>query len=286
MMRLRMASLIILVSLGLLAVGTAPAALAGAAKGSPPHAWRTVGVSLSPAPSDLALVEIEFHGTRGRQSISRRTLALTLGMPIGGDYFAVATPSYRPSSTPRVFVLIVNRPTPLLDPARIALRVQTLRSLGAPRPLSLANPFTQRVVGLTPALCDLPLHGAPTLQGSALRTLRSQGAALAGYGPAAAVAQAYDVACALPSEAAFAQALGHPSGGECSSVRALCCPPNAICATPVQPPAPAPTPPAPGPPPSCTPCSPPPGYACPLVASRVCPAVLPAAARRASAGSH
>ncbi|HEX3517417.1 MAG TPA: hypothetical protein VHT29_00115 [Solirubrobacteraceae bacterium] len=234
MMRLRVASAVLMASCGLVALCVAGASLAqvavaGATASSRP--WRLSSLSVAPAPDDLALVEIEFPRAHGSQAISRRTLALTLGTPIGSDYLVVVTPSFRPTRSPRAFVLIVNRPSPLFDPARIPLRMQTARALGSPRLWSLANPFSHRPVGLTPALCHMPLHGASTLRASALRTLRSQGPALTGFSPAATVAEAYDVACGLPSEAAFARALGRSSEGECSSVRALCCPPNAVCAT-------------------------------------------------------
>jgi hypothetical protein len=278
MMRLRVASAVLMASCGLAALCVAGASLAqvafaGAKASSRP--WRLSSLSVAPAPNDLALVEVEFPGAHGSQAISRRTLALTLGTPIGSDYLVVATPSFRRTRSPRGFVLIVNRPSPLFDPARIPLRVQTARVLGAPRLWSLANPFTHRQVGLTPALCDMPLDGASALQASALRALRSQGPALTGFSPAAAVAQAYDVACGLPSEAAFARALGRPSEGECSPVRALCCPPNAVCAKPVQGPTPPETP-------GCPPCDPRPGYACPAI----CPATAGYIARPAPAGSH
>jgi hypothetical protein len=283
MMRLRVASAVLMASCGLAALGVAGAGIAQATSAGVTaslHSWRVSRLSVAPAPEDVALVEIEFHGAHRPQTISRHTLALTLGVPIGSDYLAVATPSFHPARSTRAFVLIVNRPSPLFDPARIPLRLRTARALGSPRLWSLANLFTDRLVGLTPALCDMPLHGAAALEGSALRTLRSQGRPLVGYGPAAAIAQAYDVACALPSEAAFAQALGRPSGGECSSVRAGCCPPNAICATPVQ--APTPAPPAPPEAPRCVPCDPRPGYACPAI----CVAPASYTARRAPAGAH
>jgi hypothetical protein len=287
MMRPRLASLALVASCvsGFL---LAPASSLGAARGAGAPASsaggaaeRTWSVTLSPAPGDLALVEIGFRRTV-RGGISSRSLHIGVTSPFGDDYVAAAVPRLRTPGGARALVLLVNRPSPLLDPVGVRLRLGASRALGAPSVLRLTNPFTRPVGGPTPALCGLPLRGS-ALGGSDLRTLGSYGAALSGFGAASAVAQAYDVACGLPHAGSFKQALG----GRCSSATVppgtLCCPANAICA-PAPPPAPAPPAPVP---PGCMPCDPPPGYACPLApAADVCVAPVSAGARPAPAGAH
>ena len=110
------------------------------------------------------------------------------------------------------------------------------------------------------------------MRASDLRAVLSAGRTLAGFSTAAALAEAYDVACGLPFDPAFGRAV---SGCSTASFAAGCCPPNAMCAVPAPGPAPTPTPtppPAPIPvPPGCGCPSPPPcaaGYACPLAATR------------------
>jgi hypothetical protein len=170
----------------------------------------------------------------------------------------------------------------------VQVRLRAARVLGVPSSWSIVDPLTHPNAGLTPALCDLPLHGAPGLSASMLRPLGSRGAVLKGFGSTAAVAQAYDLICGLPHLSSFEQAVR--GAGSCRPVGSLCCPPTAVCATPPAPappaPPPAPSTPPPPTPPGCTPCNPPPDYACPLASQRVCPAVAPAAARRAPAASH
>jgi hypothetical protein len=285
MMRLRQASLVLLAIFATTLLGAALTVTSAAASAASTRAWRTSNASLSPTPNDLALLQISFSETRGRQRITNRNLKLALGVPIGADYMTLVTLGRGLSRSPMALILIVNRPSALLDPAVIGLRLRSLRTLGKPRVWSLGDPFTHPSAGLTPALCDLPLGGAAALEAPRLRALSSRGATLSGYGPTAAAAQAYDVVCGLPYEASFAQAVTHASSGTCFTSGALCCPPNAICASPpvpTPPPAPTPTPSPPG----CAPCNPAPGYACPLARASVCAAGISTGVRRASPGSH
>jgi len=259
------------------------------ASSAPIAAWRTLTLSVSPAPSDIALVEVGFRGTVGRQRVSKAELALAVSSSLGDDYVAVAGVGLAPSRSPRALVLVVNRPSALLDPASVRLRLRTLRALGTPLLRRLADPFTRSHAGSTPTVCELSLHGAKSLASSTLRAVRSRGAALAGFDVAAAVAQAYDVACGLPYQPAFAKAVGRTGAGACTPTGALCCPPTAICATPPTPsPTPTPAPPPPTPPapapPGCTPCKAPAGHACPL-APNVCVAPAADVTRRAGAGA-
>jgi hypothetical protein len=286
MMRPRQASLVLLAISATTLLGGALTDTSGAASGASKGAWRTVMASVSPTQNDLALLQIRFSATRGRQRITNRNLKLALGLPIGSDYITLATLGHGLSRSPKALILIVDRPSALLDPAVIRLRVRSSRALGKPRVWTLVNPFTHPSAGLTPALCDLPLGGAAALAAPVLRTLSSQGAGLTGFDSTAAVAQAYDVVCGLPYEASFAQAVTHASSGVCFPSGALCCLPNGGCASPPIP-TPAPTPPTPVPsPPGCAPCNPAPGYACPLARASVCAAGISSGARRASLGSH
>jgi hypothetical protein len=239
MMRSRWRSLALLTGCGALVLGAAAAGAGqeasstkAAVRGSdarPPT--RTWNLTLSPAPNDLALAEISFHRAHLGARISGRTLRVSISGPFGADYMALATPIVSTPGDLRAVVVVVNRPSPLMDPADVHLRVTARRGLGAPVVWKLANPFSQPHPGLTPALCDMPLHG-PALSGSQLLALSSRGSPLTGFGVATTVAQAYDVACGLPYESSFAQAVTGSS-----------------------------TPRSPG----CFPCDPSPGYYCPLV---------------------
>jgi hypothetical protein len=317
MMRLRLASLALPVACGCTAlaptaVGAVPArevpvAHGGrarpVARGVSPRAAasdeRRWSLNVSPAPGDLALLEIRFHRTIPG-GVSPRSLRVAVAGSFGDDYLAASTPRSRTRGGPRALVLLVNRPSPLNDPAHVALRFAATGALGMPVVSRLADPFTRPPKGSRPALCNLPLSGSP-LQGSRLRALSSRGASLVGFGAAGAVAQAYDVVCGLPHAASFEQAVT----GRCPLVGAagtLCCPPNAICApapgqpapapTPVPTPSPTPTPPPephpPAPqPPRCAPCDAPPGFACPAaVFPDVCAAPATSGARRAPARAH
>ncbi|HLM84707.1 MAG TPA: hypothetical protein VK272_00810 [Solirubrobacteraceae bacterium] len=222
---------------------------AGARAGHVAVAKRSSFVTLSPAPNDLALAQISFRDS-GPQRLSARSLQVAVSGPFGDDYLAAAAAPR--SSTPgvlRALVLLVNRPSPLLDPVSVRLRLTAQRSLGAPAVRTLVDPFARPSSGKPPALCDLRTHGH-ALSGSQLGLVYSRGTPLSGFDAASAVAQAYDAACGLPYASAFKQAVEQSSSGT---------------GTPT-PPAPQPQPPAPEPPVGKLPgegCKPAPGYACP-----------------------
>jgi hypothetical protein len=259
----RSCSLVAIVAYALLALVAPPASAAEGTNSaivaavSPDRDWN---LALSPQPEDLALAEISFRRTGRRQTISPATLKLVAQPPVGDDYIAAATTALNTPGWLRTLVLVVNRPSPLLDPADVHLGVSTRRALGRPVVWKLIDPFSDLAAGLTPALCNLPLRGS-TLAGSELRALRAVGQVLPGFNAASAAAQAYDVACGLPFEHAFEVDVVGSSE-----------------------PAPAPTP-VPRPP-GCTPCDPAPGYACPLTQPSICAAPVEGSARRAAAGSH
>lgn len=222
----------------------------------------------APAQFDLTLAELRFPGRPGPPG------HLALGQAPGLYYVAGALVRRPSRSGPRALVLVVNeRPRGSLAPdlLRLGLRVTADRALGSPSLRQRVNPFPRPAgSGLDPRLCGLGArHGAADL-----RAVLSGGRPLPGYGVAAAVAQAYDVACGLPYDSAFARAVT----GCGTSLVAGCCPPNAVCALPAPTPTPTPTP-TPVPVPVCPPCPRPPcptPAACPLlgvgaVTPRVCP---------------
>jgi hypothetical protein len=263
--------------------------VAYSAQASPSRrAWNMI---VSPAAGDLVLVQISFH-RRHAEAVLEHSLHVSISGAFGEDYLVVAAPRLGTASTARALILVIDRPSPLLDPLSVHLRLSARRSLGAALVRRVTDPLTRPAGHPSPALCDLLPHGG-AVSGSGLHALGSRGAPLAGFGAADAVAQAYDAACELPYASAFKQAV-EPSNGTCPTAAvpsgALCCPATAICAVPPgSPPAPTPSPaPAPTPePPRCTPCDPPPGYACPLAARpSICAAPLPRSARRASVGAH
>jgi len=225
-----------------LAIGLGAGARAGHA--TAPVAMRSSFVTLSPAPDDLALAQVSYRHT-GRQPLSARSPRVAVIGPFGDDYLAAVAVAR--SSTPgalRALVLLVNRPSPLLEPVSVPVRVSAQRSLGAPTVRTLADPFTRPASGRTPALCDLPTHGL-ALSGSQLGVVYSRGTPLTGFDAASAVAQAYDAACGLPYASAFKQAVESSSSGS---------------------PSPPPPTPSPSPPVGKLPgegCKPTPGYACP-----------------------
>ncbi len=202
----------------LLLVLTGPAS--GASGGST-HTWQ---VTLTgPAQFDLTFAELRFKGS-GTQTL-RLSPTRSPGL-----YFVGAALVRRPvSGGPRVLLVILNRrPRGSLAPDRtsIGLGVTGASTLGAPVARQLANPFT-RPGG---RLCGLGKGHGP----SDLRAALGAGRALPGFSTAAAVAEAYDVACGLPYDPAFKRAVT----GCSTSFAAGCCPPDAMCVAP----APAPTP--------------------------------------------
>jgi hypothetical protein len=266
MMRRPLASLALLAICGSL---TLAASAAGAARTSPvtrsgPDPLATAPTShiwpftLSPAPEDLSLAVILFpHAAHGKH-ISGATLQLAAWGAFGDDYLVLAAPRVGAGRALSALVLLVNRPSPLLDPVTVHLRLRARAQFGRPVVRRLADPFARAASASRPAVCDLALHGA-ALNAAEVRPLSSRGAALSGFDAPAAVAQAYDVVCALPYESAFAQAVGQPA---------------AESPSPSPSPTPSPTPPAPGPP-VCAPCDPAPGFACPLsIGPDICAADL------------
>jgi hypothetical protein len=243
-------------------VALAPSAGAGAGRAAATvadlsradaSAERTWRVALSPAPGELTLAEIGFPAS-GRERISDGSLQVAVSGPFGDDYMAAAALRLATPVPQRMLVLLVNRPSPLLDPVSVRLRITARRSLGAPVVRRLADPFTRPAGARTPALCNLPLRGS-ALGASQVRPLYTRGPALAGFGTASAVAQAYDVVCGLPYASSFAQAVEQS-------------PP----ASPV--PSPAPPAPSPAPPVGKLPgegCEPTPGYACPVAVASALP---------------
>jgi hypothetical protein len=214
-------------------------------------------MTLSPAPGDLSLAEVSFQRAARGQGIATGALQVAVIGPFGDDYLAVAVPRLQTPGGPRALVLLVNRPSALLDPVTVRLRLTARSALGAPLVRRSADPFARPGASSTPALCNLPLHGS-VLSASALRPLYARGQALAGFDAANALAQAYDVVCGLPYSGSFQQAVEPPSAA----------PPGSRA-------------------PGCAPCDPSPGYACPLVARpSVCEASARHGARRAAVASY
>ena len=272
MMRRPLTTLTLVATCGLLALGviallsgqsagseTARARVAGAAK-------RTSDLSMSAAPGDLALAEIGFAGAREAR-LERSSLQVAASGAFGDDYLATAVLRAATERGPAALVLLVNRPSPLLDPTTVALRISAQRSLGAPAVRRLANPFARPSGAPAPSLCD-PRRDAP-LQASSLRVLGTRGRALAGFSAAGAVAQAYDAACGLTYSSTFKQAVAR-SGAPGSQAPTP--------AEPVPPTAPEPTP--------VAPVGKLPGEGCHPAAGRACPGAVAGVAARAAAGAH
>jgi hypothetical protein len=239
---------------------------AGAAEAS-----RNVPLALSPAPGDVSLVAIRFPRS-GRVALDTRSLRVTVSGPFGADFLALALP--RRGLHRGALLLLANRPSALLDPATVHLRLLSSASLGTPLTLRRGDPLSRPVTHPNRALCTLSSGGAP-LAGSSLRALGTRGVQLAGFSAASAVAQAYDAACGLPYAAAFKQAVAGTGAA---------CPAGPACERTPEPAPPAPLPPGP---PRCTPCNPTPGIACPLSAREsVCVASKDEAAPAAGAGAH
>jgi hypothetical protein len=238
------------VAVAFAAGGRALQGAARTARVAPVTAWPLV---MSAAPDDLALAQLSFrHAARG-YSASDSSLRVAVSSPFGDDYLVAAALRPPTRGVSRVLVLLVNRPSPLLDPVSVRVRLTGPRALGTPRVLRLANPLARPPGARERALCDLPLHGSP-LSASQLRPLGSRGPALGPFGAADAVAQAYDLACGLAHASSFAQAIAPASAPS----------PPTPPTTPT-PTTPSPTTPSP-PPPVRLPgegCEPRPGYACP-----------------------
>ena len=240
---------------------SARTASVGASREPRPAATRTWTITLSPAPGDLALAQIAFRGSARGARVTSTSLQVAVSGPFGDDYLASA--AVRLPGSPRALVLLVNRPSPLLDPVDVRLRVTARRTLGTPVVSRLSDPFARPATAPRPSLCDLQLHGG-ALSASQLSALRSRGEPLAGFAGAGAVAQAYDAVCSLPFASSFEQDVTRPAGSS--------------------PPVPTPTPPVgklPG-----EGCVPRPGYACPGAVESSPPAASAAGRRRTAAGAH
>jgi hypothetical protein len=205
-------------------------------------ALRTYPVELKAAPDDFTLADMSFH-PRARQRRPMSSVRVAVNGPFGHDYMAAAVARPTTSRVVHVLVLLVDRPSALLDPASVELQVSARSVLGAPTVHELANLFarTAPAPSARPALCELAL-GKSGLGAGQLSVVGARGSQLARFDAVGAVAQAYDVACALPFASAFKQAVA-PS-----------------------PPASEPPPASPHPPVGILPgegCKPAPGYACP-----------------------
>lgn len=245
-------------------LAAAPSGAGAAASSRAGTRTRMWSLRLTPAPDDLALAQIRFPHA-GRRTVVRELLHIAMRAPFGADYLAVATPSIALSTGgAQVLVLLVNRPSALEDPVSVELRLSTEGRLAEHRVRRVENPFAETPAPTAPGLCDLATHGR-ALQAGDLAPLRSGGAALDGFSAAAAVAQAYDVVCGLPYEAAFKQVV---TG---TAAQPQPAPPQPTPA----PPQPPPAPPTPTPPIGKLPgegCVPAPGYVCPEAAKRGAPA--------------
>lgn len=258
-------ALAVLAIAGTIATGTAPTrsqqparantskhASAPSRAATKAHTW---SLRLAPAPNDLALAQIRFPRA-GRRAVARNLLHIEMQVPFGADYLAVAVPNVGLSTGgAQVLVLLVNRPTALEDPDSVRLRLSTGGRLVEHEVWRVENPFAGTLALADRDLCDLAT-GGQTVRAGDLAPLRSAGGALDGFGLTAAVAQAYDVACGLPYEAAFKQVV---TG---TAAQPQPAPPQPTPA----PPQPAPAPPTPTPPVGKVPgegCVPAPGYVCP-----------------------
>jgi hypothetical protein len=194
-----------------LAVATAAGTSSGTAAGRDDAASvRSWPLSMTAAPDDMTLAEVSFQKATHGQQLSGSSLQVAVGTPFGDDYLAAGAVRLATASVPRLLVLLVNRPSALLDPVSVHVRLTASAALAQPVVRSLANPLTRAAGAPTPALCELPLHGSP-LSASEVRPLHTRGQPLAGFDPAAALAQAYDVVCRLPYASAFKQAVAQPS---------------------------------------------------------------------------
>lgn len=228
--------------------------------------WRDAKAHLAPAPSDFSLLEVRFPSAR-RDRVSYKTLKLTGPRAFGADYLGVAALRAPLAREGLALALVVDRPSPLMDPARVTLHLRSASILGAERLLAAGNVFAH-LSATRPRFCALS-SGGEALAGSDLLPLSHRGASLDGFDTVTSVAEAYDASCGLAYSRDFAEQV-QGGGAECQTgatdTGGLCCPPTAMCAPA---PTPEPVPPAPQPP-GCTPCDPSPGRACPLAHADVC----------------
>ncbi len=261
MMRRSLTTLILVVTLGLMMLGAAlaialtartPAGASHVDAGTGTRSWH---VTMSAAPDDFALAELSFDRAARAQRLTSATLQATVDGPFGDDYLLAAAPRLANAGPPRLLVLLVNRPSPLLDPVSVHVRMIASRSLGQPSVRAFANPLARGTGVRVPLLCNLAPHGS-RLGASEVRPLHSRGHALEGFAAAEALAQAYDLVCGLGDASSFAQAVEHASSDSSA--------PSTETPPPAGPPS-TPEPPAgklPG-----EGCVPAPGYACPAASA-------------------
>jgi hypothetical protein len=268
MMRRSLTTLTLVVTLGLLLLGGAlaialkargPAVVSSGAASSD---TRSLSVTMSAAPDDFALAELSFDRAAHAARLTSGSLRMAVDGPFGNDYLITAALRLAKAGPPRLLVLLVNRPSPLLDPVSVHMRLSAPRSLGQPATRGFANPLARGTGTRAPLLCDLPLHGS-ALSASELHSLHSRGQGLAGVAGVEAVAQAYDVVCDLPHASSFVRAIEHPASST----------------SPTETPPPSQPPSSPAPPVGKLPgegCVPAPGYACPGAAAAPKPSIHPA----------
>jgi hypothetical protein len=250
--------------IALVAAGQAGATAQG---GAP----RTFTVALSATPHDATLLQIRFpHG--GHRALSPKVLRVQVVGAFGDDYLALAAPRKTGRRGPEALLVIANRPSALLDPAAVHLRISARASLGKPVLAHLSNLLDSDYAHPPNGLCTLTL-GADPLDPAVVTPLAHRGTAVTGFSAARAVAAAYDAACTSSADAqSFKNALAAQPGVSPGSCGSAC--------------EPAPAPPVPVPP-GCTPCNPAPGFACPLAASAsACVARRDATALAAVAAAH
>jgi hypothetical protein len=260
MMRRSLTTLMLVVTLGLSLLGAALAIAIkvrghdGTTAGVAASGTRSWPVTMSAAPEDFALAELSFDRAPRAQLAASGSPRMTVSGPFGDDYLIAATLRLAKPGVPRVLVLLVNRPSPLLDPVSVHVRLAVSRSLGEPLLRAFADPLARGTGARAPLLCNLALHGS-ALKASAVHPLRSRGQRLAGFDAAEAVAQAYDVVCDLPHASSFEQVVERAGS---------VAPGSTETPSPTQPPT------SPAPPVGKLPgegCVPAPGFACPGAAS-------------------
>jgi hypothetical protein len=111
-----------LIAIAFLGLLVPRAVLAGARQTTHSRAaTRTWPLRLAPVPNDLALAEIRFPHA-GRRQLTGTWLKVAVRPPFGDDYLVLATPRTGAfDATPEALVLVVNRPSPLLDPEHVGL---------------------------------------------------------------------------------------------------------------------------------------------------------------------
>ncbi len=195
--------------LAVLAAGVALAvAIPSAGAQRPAHAaghtpQPTRRITLSPAVGDIAMAVISFpHAARGAH-LERAPFSVLAGAPFGDDYLVSGVVRAAGAKEPRALVLLVNRATALADPSHVSVRASAAASLGKPQILEALDPFTRRPAK-SATLCAVTPAGQALAAGE-LTALGTRGGALAGFSPAAALAEGYDAVCGLPYTSAFKQ---------------------------------------------------------------------------------